>query len=618
MTDSQPHPERRMHARLLAGLFLWLLASGPAPVQASTSPGQTLEALVELGLTRPGEAEAALRQSLADEELEPRERALRHRELAVLLRNRGEIQQARRELMLLQEQLDGLGDPELEASFLHVLGTLDAEEGQLDRALEHFHQAYLFHQQRENHRGMMAMGNAIGAVHQLGENHPQAREYFERTLELARRHDDIRWQVTALGNLAISVTELEGAPAGLQLELQALAMAREQGNPRELAIRLANVCRLQEAVGDLATAEDVCRQAVQRLEEAGPVRFLAGTHMVRGDLHRRQGRLVEATEAYRQALALAESRIPTVERPVRERLSEIFRSQGELALAIEQLDALLAIRAELGSDERARLMSELQARFDLQLAETQIAQLQRESAWQSQQLRQRLWAIVASLGALVMALLLTGLLYRAYRQRVQLQHTVSSRNRELEQALATIRELAARDPLTGLYNRRAFQEIAQHTIARAQRTRQPMVVLLADIDEFKALNDNHGHAVGDEVLCEVSRRMQRALRESDLLCRWGGEEFVCLYCNASMREALQVTTRVRDGLAQTPIQTSAGPFRVTMTYGLARLDADFDQALQEADRALYLGKRAGRDRIEAIVSGEDQRPAAPDQREIKR
>lgn len=533
---------------------------------------------------------------------QPAEDALRTqvnelREAAVAHRNRGDITRARATLEEMESLLEDLQAPLLEARYWHVLGTLDAEEGHYARALQHFHRAYLQFQAQEETWGILALGNAIGAVHQMSDNHRQAREYLENTLALARREDNLSWQVTALGNLAISVAELEGPGAARPLEERALALARELGAPNELAIRLANTCRVQEAAGALEEAQTTCREAAAHLEPLGLPRFLAGTRMVQGDLQRRLGALREAETHYLASLALGRD-IPSVEPQLRERLGRLYRELGDHRAAAEQLDRAATLRETQAARERADLMQEAESGFALRLAENEIAALQRESSWQAEQLRWRRWINIAAFAALCVLVLLTLLVYRAYRQRVELQQALAARNNELEQALETIRELAARDPLTGLYNRRAFREVAQHAMVQCRRRGQPMAVVLADIDHFKALNDTHGHGVGDEVLCAISRRLESALRESDLLCRWGGEEFVILFCDASLREALRVTTRVREVLLAEPVVTESGQFTVTMTFGIARLQADFDSALAAADKALYLGKQSGRDRIE--------------------
>lgn len=597
--DQFRHASRLVRRHLVIPVFIVCVCVAVLPARADERMSDRLATQIELSKSQPRLALDTLEATLEDKELSPRERAQIYREIAVLYRNRGDIPQARASLSNMDALLERVKDPLIEASYLYVLGTLDAEQGRMASALQHFHRAYLRYQEQENPEGIMELGNAIAAAHQLSDNHRQARDYLERTLELARSHDNLAWETTALGNLAISVTELEGPEAGLAVEVQALELAKRLDNPRALAIRLSNICRLLEATGDLEEATIRCEEALLHLERLDLARFLAGTHLVRGDLYRRDGEMSAAEAQYEAGLKVARDRVPSVEPRLRERLAVLYADMDEHEAAVEHLTAVLELRDTLRERERTQMLNDLQSRFDLRLAENEIAMLQRESAWQTEQLRQRRWVSRAAISGLILALLLAATLYWAYRQRGRLQTTLSTRNLELEEALETIRELAARDPLTGLYNRRAFLEIAQHSIGHCRRLGQPMAVVVADIDQFKPLNDTHGHAVGDEVLCQVSGRLQEALRESDLLCRWGGEEFVFLYCNTTMDEAIRVTTRIRDALRRDPPDTTAGRLPVTLTFGVARLDNDFDTALQAADRALYLGKQSGRDRIES-------------------
>jgi len=126
---------------------------------------------------------------------------------------------------------------------------------------------------------------------------------------------------------------------------------------------------------------------------------------------------------------------------------------------------------------------------------------------------------------------------------------------------------------------------------------------MADIDGFKQLNDRHGHAVGDKILRRLARRMEQAVRELDIVCRWGGEEFVFLLPRTDPAEARQAIERVRDRVLASPITTEAGAFSIRLTFGITAVDADIGAAIERADQAMYRGKQAGRDRI--VFSGND-------------
>ncbi|MFM2343084.1 MAG: hypothetical protein RLZZ592_2737 [Pseudomonadota bacterium] len=180
------------------------------------------------------------------------------------------------------------------------------------------------------------------------------------------------------------------------------------------------------------------------------------------------------------------------------------------------------------------------------------------------------------------------------RQRLRDQRTALSR------ALERLSELATRDELTGLPNRRAMGEMLLVETARHARLGAPLSLALIDIDHFKAINDHHGHAVGDAVLRGFAQRMEAELRGADVLARWGGEEFLLLLPGTDALQALQAVERLREGLRRQPFDAVAPGLRVTFSAGVGGClgQGDIDSALERADRALYRAKAAGRDRIE--------------------
>lgn len=178
-------------------------------------------------------------------------------------------------------------------------------------------------------------------------------------------------------------------------------------------------------------------------------------------------------------------------------------------------------------------------------------------------------------------------------------------NLDLQAALAQIRELAMRDTLTGLLNRRQMTELMQLEWHRGQRSGRPLVLVQLDIDHFKPVNDTHGHAAGDRALQAFARTVLATIRDSDVLARWGGEEFVMMLTDTSVDEACEMLERVRLAVADMEIPHAAGTFRVTVSAGLAlHLRGDtVEHTLERADRALYNAKALGRNRVVVAPSG---------------
>ncbi len=182
----------------------------------------------------------------------------------------------------------------------------------------------------------------------------------------------------------------------------------------------------------------------------------------------------------------------------------------------------------------------------------------------------------------------------------RLRSRLAAQKRELTDALALNRELATRDALTGLLNRRAMVELLAREHPRIQRGLGPLAIALLDIDHFKRINDTLGHGAGDEVLRRVAAILQSRLRSADALARWGGEEFLLVMPGTRLAEAGVVMERLRTEVASGPFGEVAPGLAVSFSAGLVELregEAQ-DAAIDRADRALYRAKQGGRDRIE--------------------
>jgi len=173
--------------------------------------------------------------------------------------------------------------------------------------------------------------------------------------------------------------------------------------------------------------------------------------------------------------------------------------------------------------------------------------------------------------------------------------------RELALDIERLRKLSETDPLTGLLNRRAFLSAAERQVAYARRYNRALAVVVADIDHFKQVNDGHGHATGDAVIRAVAARLQTAARDTDLVARFGGEEFVVLLMESDITAAVSYAERARGLISATPVAAESGAqVRVTLSLGCTILtadDRDVQDAIDRADDALYGAKAAGRNRV---------------------
>jgi len=163
---------------------------------------------------------------------------------------------------------------------------------------------------------------------------------------------------------------------------------------------------------------------------------------------------------------------------------------------------------------------------------------------------------------------------------------------------STLQLLSVTDPLTGMPNRRFFDLSLRQEIAKGQRHEHSLILAMLDVDHFKHVNDTFGHEVGDEVLKCVAQKISESTRAGSVIARIGGEEFSILLSRISMVEASEVAERIRGAVESIEYRHAGKSFKVTISIGLAEVGMDVEQAFKEADDALYLAKRAGRNRVE--------------------
>jgi len=210
-------------------------------------------------------------------------------------------------------------------------------------------------------------------------------------------------------------------------------------------------------------------------------------------------------------------------------------------------------------------------------------------------------------------------LHRANAALRRAMAELSESREQVQRQNVELKRLATRDPLTGCLNRRAFAGMYEHLFGGARSTAMPLSCLVLDIDFFKRVNDTYGHGVGDRVIQEVAKILTKSARASDLVCRYGGEEFCVVLPGQSARAALVMAERVRRrierdcgaGIPEVP------DMRVTVSIGVASLTPEVGGPLELvdlADQALYRAKRDGRNRVELhsanAAAGEDAAGAA--------
>jgi diguanylate cyclase (GGDEF)-like protein len=275
------------------------------------------------------------------------------------------------------------------------------------------------------------------------------------------------------------------------------------------------------------------------------------------------------------------------------RVAKVFklRARTNAALhryrdAYDDLDKYIQRYEAVNEAERARQATALRARFETDRALERAASLKRELGLaqeladrREEQLR---WTIILTVTSALVIALLVYILFANLRHRRQLV------------------QLASQDALTGLPNRRSTAELATGALRAAFAAQTPLTLAVIDLDRFKAINDQCGHATGDYVLKEFARRCRESLRTHDIFGRWGGEEFLLVMPATSLDMGLAVMGRLREVALEIRLPQQCAGMRVSLSAGLALIDdhtKSLDELIASADRALYEAKEQGRDLV---------------------
>ena len=483
-----------------------------------------------------------------------------------------------------------------------------------------------------------------------------ARDHAQAALDLAESAGDPYRASQSLGVLAVIAARNGQHDIAQRSVAQARRVAADASDRTALVhvrINEARLAALRPADGaDASAGTKAAEEAVAMAQRAGARRLAASIQAELGEAYIRQKRPADALRVLDAALATMREfhdqpqerallkhagiakiglrRIPEGKGDL-DRVLTLWKQGGEpagevqtlvdygvaLAAAGDARGALdlfhreRALSAEVAKQSQNILLTEMQARYDVQAKQRSIDAMTRENAakttaLEGRDLLQRIWLLVAAV--LTVSVVLAVVLYR--RVRVT--------QRELNLSIVKLRVASERDPLTNLANRRQFQSVMQTLHGTPERGFSG-ALLLVDLDHFKHVNDEHGHAAGDDVLVEVAQRLNDAVGPGNLVVRWGGEEFLILAGQPSGDDPDRIAARVLEAVAGRPVIAEGKALRVTASVGharfplpTARVPVDWEQAVNLCDMALYTAKNQGRNRAIGIASTK-----AADARELR-
>ncbi len=428
---------------------------------------------------------------------------------------------------------------------------------------------------------LAAIGNAYIHERSTPEDLRKAASFHERSIspdaERTRRHE----LATVLANLGSVYQRLKEFPKAREYLNRSDELYGVLGDPIGQAFT-------KYRLGLIANEEKKWRAALAELDKALPAFMETGETTMQFNVQRARAAALAELDRKRESLdalhaaevIASKSDSAWIKANWLASAAETYARLGEFDRAYKAMRELREADQTLARESREKDEKEIKARFDIKQKEGENELLR---ARQKENDARRL---VLILTIALLLVVLGGLSWYIWRQRQQ--------NRRFA-------DLALRDDLTGLPNRRAIVEFARSQYQHAVTHQQKLVIALIDIDHFKPINDEFGHAVGDQVLTAFATLCQQQLRSNDRLGRYGGEEFMLVMPGSNLDQAPQVFTRLRLATRQLSVEGLRTGQQLTFSMGAAALrlaEDSLDDIIKRADEALYRAKQSGRDRHE--------------------
>jgi diguanylate cyclase (GGDEF)-like protein len=475
-------------------------------------------------------------------------------------------------------------DSAAEACLRITLGTLQYRQDRADLAIVNLMHAYQNGVAQGRIEQRMIAASALSKV---------MRDMGEYAQALTLNAEVVEWNTAQNASLSLSVTRfLRGSilkeqrefPAAIEEFMKARDLSVQLDDRQGIAFADLDLCQVQIEIGQLSEARQRCENALRlfTIARSNDVVKHARAGLARIDLD--EGQAARALKTLNEILQNGAADMPPRD------VAPLFKLRARANAAIgnfreSYVDLEESLRRTMAAEEarRVRQAATLSARFETNRQLERNAELNRElEVAQERQRAQKWWtAIAIAIGAIVITLL-TFQLHAIRRQR---------------RLLAL---LANQDSLTGLPNRRHTYELGTAAMAQATAAHFPLTVAIIDLDHFKSINDRYGHAGGDRVLQEFARVCRETLRESDVIGRWGGEEFLLLMPGATLDVAVIALERLRERAQAIELPAADAGLHVGLSAGLASLEADvktLDELIARADAALYQAKHEGRDLV---------------------
>lgn len=501
------------------------------------------------------------------------------------------------------------GTTKFRFSAASLTGSFAARLGRHDEALAAYQEALRAAEALNDARRISNVYHRMAGLSADRKDIEQAVKYLHQAIDAASTLG-LKSQMTGFriteGNLLSEAGRLDESRKAYQ---DALKMARELGDIGSQALLLSNLCDVALRERNFPDAEKLARDALVLAEQSGSKDLLA---FVKGNLAfalAGQKRIAEAEPLFKEAIAFYEASelLPDLS-SLYEEWSRALADNGRFEAALQAFRTHSEYRWKIFRKESEESMLVMQQKLEGEKKEREIALLSKDNALKdaeiaNRSLQQRIWVLVA-----LLLTALAGVALLLYRRVRQANEQLAITNQELHFQ-------STRDALTSLFNRRYFQQLIttmdlRQPDRRGSNDASTRALYLVDIDHFKRINDKHGHAAGDTVLVEIARRLTAGLRDSDVVVRWGGEEFLVFAQQLQNDHVQPLATRILKLFSDVPVKLDDGhTIRVTASVGYSLLPLNmngdllgWERALNVVDMALYLAKAHGRNRAYGVTA----------------
>ena len=581
-------------------------------LQARTAPGSEarLNVLFLRGLAAALAHERGIVESINTElsawpapALQPAATLTRACLAGAMNRAQGDLRDATKAISVMEQPIYAEVPTVIKLRCRTILASLLGEAGRADEAVVNQLQVLrLAEATGQSWRRATALNN-LARYYQRAEQHQRAVQTHDEALREAEQDPDPMLMNSIYTVLGLIHPDKADNNISMQATIKALAYASQAGADSARSLGLGNLADDYLKQGDFARALRVTEEA---LPLARKTRNLNAEILARSNMGLAKigmGRVAEGRADMRAAILLDEQQGASAD--VAESWQELgayLERAGDLSGAIDAHHEYRRMIDQALREDTRKAVLDAQERYDAEQRAKETELLNRDNHLKIEQIRARdlelqLWAALA--GCVVLVAVLMGVAYQRIRKT----------NQALAHSNETLKVQSERDPLTGLANRRHFQAVIKQASEGGQLSGS---IFLIDIDHFKRINDLHGHASGDHVLIEVARRLGHAVREDDLVVRWGGEEFLIWVQSPDPVLAQHLAQRLLDLIAGAPMplgDAAKQNIGVTASLGFATLPMPphglrlgWERAIDLVDTVMYMAKAHGRNRAYGIES----------------